>query len=763
MVPAAGSKFGRNLGEGVIKGIRTIKGFGVFADYARPTDILPFAEKNILYGWNYSGKTTLSRLFHCLESKALHRDYPRATFAIESDSGVDLTHHNLATCPNVVRVFNSDFVAANIKWDGTAFNPVLLLGAESIQIEAQIQRKSKILARCRRRQGEVRRQIQVIDERISDAKTEGARQIRQRLKITETFTAAHINQLITGIAIAAPSEFLVPADQLDQVLAQATTDDNDKLAEIDVPILSSPIADLLPRCQTLVAEAPAVSSAIAYLRENPAVAVWIERGLTLHQHKDHCEFCAGTIDPERIQGFREHFSTALEGYRSKLRTAITQVTQARLDFQGVAAHLFYRALRADADSANRVVVEVVGKINAALEKISTALSRKLDAPFDTVNFPDIDSTIDDHLLEAVQKLYSVVTQHNQITQEFADRKAAALETMKNHYVAEFCIRIELAKLKDQTDRLRAYGDALNKVESLLMKAIKDLEAKISLAQKGREDMNRRLADLLGGTAIQIEVVKAPAGEQFQLMRGSQVAMNLSEGERTAIAFAFFLSKLCEAKVLSQVIVYIDDPISSLDSNHIFQVYAIIKDFFFKQLLPPKKEWTTTCQQLFVSTHNFEFFALLRKLPGSPSKTRYYQVRRATQVESMLRNMPRVLIDYDSEYHYLYGLIKKYHESAIKDDVEVLLSLPNAVRRFVEMYTMARIPSGAGVEARATMLFGPKAVHVVQVLHHFSHMSNIERLLTSPELLATIEQAVADLIEFLKGDKLHYEALEAAVI
>ena len=53
----------------MLKSFQRIKGLGVFADYAPPAGTDEFGVKNLIYGWNYSGKTTLSRLVAMLESK----------------------------------------------------------------------------------------------------------------------------------------------------------------------------------------------------------------------------------------------------------------------------------------------------------------------------------------------------------------------------------------------------------------------------------------------------------------------------------------------------------------------------------------------------------------------------------------------------------------------------------------------------------------------------------------------------------------------
>ena len=54
----------------MLKSIEKIKGLGVYQSYNKPAGTQDFGIKNLIYGWNYSGKTTLSRLFAQLEAKS---------------------------------------------------------------------------------------------------------------------------------------------------------------------------------------------------------------------------------------------------------------------------------------------------------------------------------------------------------------------------------------------------------------------------------------------------------------------------------------------------------------------------------------------------------------------------------------------------------------------------------------------------------------------------------------------------------------------
>jgi wobble nucleotide-excising tRNase len=93
----------------MIRRIQHIKAFGVFKDFQWPAGLPDFKQFNLIYGWNYSGKTTLSRAFRCFEQKLPHADFAGAQVQLKADDG---TVHHLSN-PNaapVFRVFNSDFV-----------------------------------------------------------------------------------------------------------------------------------------------------------------------------------------------------------------------------------------------------------------------------------------------------------------------------------------------------------------------------------------------------------------------------------------------------------------------------------------------------------------------------------------------------------------------------------------------------------------------------------------------------------------------------
>ncbi|MNF93412.1 hypothetical protein D3C84_760860 [compost metagenome] len=130
-------------------------------------------------------------------------------------------------------------------------------------------------------------------------------------------------------------------------------------------------------------------------------------------------------------------------------------------------------------------------------------------------------------------------------------------------------------------------------------------------------------------------------------------------------------------------------------------------------------------------------------------------------------MPKSLCKYSSEYHFLFETILKFRSAQDKSAYEALVLLPNAVRRFAELYTYSRIPvdvDGLSVDRRAEILFGPEtSKRILKVLHYFSHGNNMEKFLGNNELIFDIEHAVNDLLtEIEQKDPLHWKALMDAV-
>lgn len=109
--------------------------FRLFSGFAWPTGLSDFARFNLIYGWNASGKTTLSSLFRLLET-CQNLIGGSAEFVV-GDLKCDLAKISCTTSLPKVRVFNRDFISANVLTSQLA--PIFYLGAESIEKQKMVE------------------------------------------------------------------------------------------------------------------------------------------------------------------------------------------------------------------------------------------------------------------------------------------------------------------------------------------------------------------------------------------------------------------------------------------------------------------------------------------------------------------------------------------------------------------------------------------------------------------------------------------------
>ena len=66
------------------KRVSKLNQFGIFRDFAWDTNRLDdLGRYDLLYGWNYSGKTTLARVFSALQAPKKPLAYPGGTFEVQ--------------------------------------------------------------------------------------------------------------------------------------------------------------------------------------------------------------------------------------------------------------------------------------------------------------------------------------------------------------------------------------------------------------------------------------------------------------------------------------------------------------------------------------------------------------------------------------------------------------------------------------------------------------------------------------------------------
>ncbi|MCI6988835.1 MAG: AAA family ATPase [Campylobacter sp.] len=113
----------------MIAKIDKIENLGIYKNFSN-SSIDEFKRYNLIYSWNDSGKSTLSRLFSAFGGKDLSNTYPHLKATVCTDS-TTYTEQQFSMIDETIKVFNDDFIKENIDWDGV-LKSILLFDEKNI-------------------------------------------------------------------------------------------------------------------------------------------------------------------------------------------------------------------------------------------------------------------------------------------------------------------------------------------------------------------------------------------------------------------------------------------------------------------------------------------------------------------------------------------------------------------------------------------------------------------------------------------------------
>jgi wobble nucleotide-excising tRNase len=420
----------------------------------------------------------------------------------------------------------------------------------------------------------------------------------------------------------------------------------------------------------------------------------------------------------------------------------------------------------------------LAKYKIKLTKIKALINKKKNKSiYKTIAIPYSENELLP-IFDVISKLNKLILDNNNFTDKFETIVESKRDIYKNHLVASFLKKEKYYLKKIKAEKVQKSIDIFNQKIDEYQKTIDLLTLRKESVSEGCVQLEAFIQSFLGRNDIQIKPSATETGK-YNLMRGNHLAKNLSEGEKMAISFSHFLvllRSLNKKGTLANHVIFIDDPISSLDSNHIFQINSLLKETFFDHIpdpnQPTQKMWRLKCKQLFISTHNFEFFNLLKDLPKKDGlqhrkelknrESRYFISR--NQNGASIEKLPNVYNDYQSEYQFLFSEIAKFNQDSQQNISSQLFLMPNILRRFVEMYTLTKYPSTDEVDTRADKVFGPeKSKRILKPLHYFSHFNNIDRIGKQSEFIVDIGSACKEVLQHIKKkDRLHFEALQSII-
>lgn len=748
--------------------ITRIRGHRVFRDFVWPSNLLEFGQFNLIYGWNGAGKTTLSALFAYIERR---ENVAGGDIEFEIDGTTRISGSSLSSA-NVpkVKVFNRDFIQQNVLEGGTSLSPIYFLGKESADRQREINRL-------------------VVDRDAAQvALDSAATRATAAGKLLDTFaisTARAIKQRLQGGGVHRyngydKADFAADVKSLDDTSARArsVTEDEERAlvqqkdeklraAIQTVPGHSLNLGALAMRTVEVVGRS-VTSDVIDKLACDRETSSWVQRGLTLHAATDECQFCEGTLSATRRDALNRHFNDAVRTLQQDLNRISIELNRACSEVQVVApdVHAFYDDLHMRYQLALTILGRCQSLVAARLGDLEQAVERRKTDVL-TTQGPTASTGVDlqnaeMQLSAALAEVNAVIETHGRKSASFVESISVARDRLAWSAIANaFSEHRELQQKCDS-----ATQDCQRSLESVarLNGEIARLEREVRQHRHAADELNTELRSYLGREELTFAVEE----NGYVVRRGDVPATHLSEGERTAIAFLYFLKSLNDRDFdLTEGVVVIDDPVSSLDANALFSAFGYMQ------------ARSTAAGQLFVLTHSFAFFRLVKNwfhhLPKQGSSKparrpgRLFSLTAVTGVSgqrtSSLGPIDPMLEEYDSEYHFLF---KRIREEALRDDGTVPLSerypMPNLARRLVEAFLAFRHPDCSGQNAlhaalRKVGFDEGRKTRILRFINTHSHSGRIGDPGEDLFVLAETGIVLRDILELIEAvDHEHFEAL-----
>lgn len=596
--------------------------------------------RNMIYARNGTGKSFITRALRYLDMHGQQSDISDAAFSLVSEESVDgrgsfslaqgttvlgsLTLDNgnssvTATCADrIFHVFSDDFVHAELRqndydMDGNIASEITLDqdNIDTKEVEKRLETKQKDSARFRL-------QLQSLFEKQKSEELVGKASINRQLR---EFREVGVDRLISLREQPSLSErsFKTILSDLDALKAiPAEPDYPTEQSQLAVDPESLGVVDSL---LSQITSPSTVSEHIkTHLESNPK---FFETGLEMlgHSSDDNCPFCKQSVAhppaKDRIELYLAYFADAEGKHKAQLRAAWSNVKTLRSTLSDRVASvtkeaLKFETLRKLVPSQRSVVLPDISgaasSLEASFERYLQAIQVKGASPSSQVPVPkhDIFSLLNELNLSIVAHNAAFGKLSAAVRQSDDERKSLHREACLT-----FSVEFSHSNWADITAiHLLDHEAAAEEAE---LKALKKAQVSTSVKERVAHTFELLISSFFGTKYSFDRTAFVLRRESKKMARGA--SRTLSDGEKTAIAFCYFLA--CAHKKVKQTSDYaklffvFDDPITSMSYDFVFSIAQTLKNMSISSTgdfsINPADIGSERRPELLILTHSSYFY------------------------------------------------------------------------------------------------------------------------------------------------------------
>lgn len=752
-------------------------------------NVAEFKTINIIYGRNYSGKTTLSRIIRAFETNTMPINYENPRFEVTMEDGSSITQGSLLSKNQCVRVYNEDFVKDRLGFvidEEKIIKPFAVLGGDNRKIENLILAIKVELGGEEKKTGlygklqDITETYEIAKKNWVDAKSSLDGKLKDKannadtgIKHNKIYGDANYNisRLKKDIADVLSKNYIVIDDRVKLKYHELLKEDPKQ--PIKKRISSNLAFEVLSQItKKLVEKKIAVSNPIKDLMEDALLQEWVREGRKIHKanKRKTCGFCGSPLPENLWEKIDKHFNEESEQLISEIDKQLRQIeleNNHALLLLDIKSDDFYIEFMDEVNIIKEDIVLITNKYCESLRSLTDMLKRRKQDIFASQKYS--------HPEDYTKSLYEILDKYDHICRRSNDytglldaeqKKARNALRLQDVYffLADIRYISESKRIKQlekeffgMQTRVELMQEKINKKENRIL----ELRAQLNDETKGAYRVNSLLNNYFGHKYLKLVAIKNESEGmpqyRFEIIRGEKTAYNLSKGECNLISFCYFIAKLEDVETKdSKPIIWIDDPVSSLDSNHIFFVYSLINSEILK-----KERY----RQIFISTHNIEFLKYLKRLEGARNKRKSgYFIVECNGENSILKLMPEYLEKYVTEFIYLFHQIYKCAnvDIACSNNNLLFYNFGNNARKFLEAYLYFKYPNvSEKEEEKLNRFFGSDFLSsslANRINNEYSHLNFLERGIKPIDVPEMRSEAKFILEKIKENDIEQYNAL-----
>ena len=491
-----------------IKKIKKLHNHRIFRDFEwRGNNPPQFERKNLIYGWNGTGKSTLSELFRAIEKRKNIAE-GEVVFDFEDIGTVrgDEIESKSETLPDV-RVFNAKYVKENVYLSTGKFDPIYILGEGRIDEEQKLKLKEKELNDLTKPINDSAKAKKVANDNRDRHCIEMGRSIKNLLLVTKNDYYISYNK----------AKYNSKAERMNPEDIERKTLTEERKAILHTSISQRPpkpieqfrltypnTIALADKVNKLITQNLVVTS-IEKLQKDSILSDWVAAGLNIHTAREskECLFCEQTLPSNRLSGLSGHFNNEFQQLIdtiTSLSGKIDKEYQELKETKTPNSAALLESLREAYEKERKSYLAENEKILKYFDTLKSLLETKRKNPFSSVvNSQPVcvgNQGSIDRLLEIIKKHNDEIANHSTLIEE----RALVLE---EHEIA--------ASLLDYNKLEQAYND-VNEADKELLKekekieeAIRKLEIIVQDFGPPAELLTTDIQNCLGSNELSIEV------------------------------------------------------------------------------------------------------------------------------------------------------------------------------------------------------------------------------------------------------------------